>query len=575
MEEKQVKKSGAKVALAVCVGLIAGVLLAYLGLCGWASGHLLPNSQAAGISLGGLSHEAATQQMKWAAQAWNGKTVDLIFEDTTIACELDKADVAFDSRKVIDQLSGGPFLLRGAAWFRALMTHQPPQATNVLVFENRPYIDAQLADLNVALTQPMVQHAIQIGESEIQIIRGQDGQSLEAAALEQQLLTQLEKDRNCASFTPQPIITQPEAIDFQQLYNTVYVEPVDAVLGTETFAITPSVTGVSFDMATARLRFEAAKPGECAVIPLQFTQPEFTTEMLEALLFSDVLGQVDTYVSGVNARVANVRLAGQLCHNTILMPGEEFSYWDKVAPCSREQGFQPAPSYVKGETVDSVGGGMCQVSSSIYYAALQGNLEIVQRRNHTYAVGYVPDGADATVFSGGIDFRFKNNTAYPIKIVVKMENRSLSVQILGTKSDDTYVKMQFVELSRNPHETIYQIDDTVPAGTTREKVSGYTGRKVEAYRCIYAGDGTLLSKTLESVSNYQRRDRIIQINSADAMAYGIDPATGEKLPEVPPAPQPEVPPTPQPDPGVEQPVVPQPEPGAEQPVVPEDVPVAE
>ena len=274
-----------------------------------------------------------------------------------------------------------------------------------------------------------------------------------------------------------PVVTQPAPIDWEALAKELLVEPADAVFDPETLSIIPSVTGVRLDVSQAATLYDSTPDGGTVTIPLTFTEPEITTEELEATLFHDLLGEANSHVSGVANRVSNVGLALELCKDVILMPGDVFSYWDRINPCSASQGFLPAPSYVNGQTVDSIGGGVCQVSSSIYYAALLSNLEIVERRNHSYAVGYLPDGADATVFSGNPDFRFRNNTDHPIKITGTLKNRELSVQIWGTKTDDTYVKMQFVELSRTYPETIYKPDESVPVGTTKVSVTPYTGRK--------------------------------------------------------------------------------------------------
>lgn len=222
----------------------------------------------------------------------------------------------------------------------------------------------------------------------------------------------------------------------------MYAEPQNAELDPETYEIAPSTDGLSFDVAAAQALFERAESGESFLIPLERTAPEITTEKLEASLFADLLSEAESKVGGTSNRISNVRLAGSMCDGSIVLPGEEFSYWSKISPCSAAQGFLPAPAYSNGKTVQATGGGVCQMSSTIYYAALKSNLEIVERRPHTYAVDYVPDGCDAMFSGGSSDFRFKNNTDYPIKIVVNYEAPKLTVQIWGTKTDDTYVEME-------------------------------------------------------------------------------------------------------------------------------------
>ena len=104
--------------------------------------------------------------------------------------------------------------------------------------------------------------------------------------------------------------------------------------------------------------------------------------------------------------------------------GDVFSYNGVVGQRTAARGYQAAPAYVQGETVDEIGGGICQTSSTIYYAVLHTTLEIVERHAHMYSVGYVPDGMDATVYFGLSDFRFKNNTDYPVKIVTESYDKN-------------------------------------------------------------------------------------------------------------------------------------------------------
>jgi vancomycin resistance protein YoaR len=385
-------------------------------------------------------------------------------------------------------------------------------------------VDGLLEQVTASLDQPVVQHQAQVGDSSILFTRGQAGMAVNTETTEAALLERISQ----GDFSDLPLeasITEPDDPDFQGLYEQVHTDPTDASLNPSTYEITPSSNGVSFDVTAAQTQFDSTQPGESYSIPLTVTQPQVTTEKLQASLFADLLGEAKSTVKGSDNRASNVRLAGELCNGSIVLPGEEFSYWSKISPCSASQGFLPAPGYSGGKTVQTIGGGVCQMSSSIYYASLLSNLEIVERHNHTYAIDYLPDGCDA-MFSGGYsDYRFKNNTAYPIKIVVKMVDRSLTVQIWGTKTDDTYVKIETKELSRTQPTTIYQIDDSVPAGTTKTEQTSYIGRKVEAYRCVYSANGTLLSKTLESVSNYQKRDAIVLVNSADAAKYGLEGGT--------------------------------------------------
>lgn len=538
-----------KKSLVIPLALLIALLALYAALCVWVAvgGRILPGVSAGGELLGNLTREEASRRLSSVSENpldalripfTYGESGRAEIPGSWAAVDADAAAQAvWRAGREGSPLTYGYHFLAG--FFRSTQAGIPL----VMTGEGNEQLDALLR----AEESPVTETHYTRGSDAIRVTKGTPGLQYDREQIRLALLGSLAQALGTSvqpgAVHADPAVTQPAPIDWDALAKQLLVEPADAALNPETLEIEPSVTGVSLDTALAASLYDAAGAGETVTIPLTFTEPETTTEELEATLFHDLLGEATSHVSGVANRVSNVGLALELCKDVILMPGDVFSYWDRITPCSASQGFLPAPSYVKGQTVDSIGGGVCQVSSSIYYAALLSNLEIVERRNHSYAVGYLPDGADATVFSGNPDFRFRNNTDYPIKITGTLKDRSLSVQIWGTKTDDTYVKMQFVELSRTYPETIYKPDESVPAGTTKVSVTPYTGRKTEAYRCIYNGDGTLLSKTLESVSTYQKRNKVVLYNPADAHLYDptVSPSPSEapvETPESTPAPLP-------------------------------------
>ena len=230
--------------------------------------------------------------------------------------------------------------------------------------------------------------------------------------------------------------------------------------------------------------------------------------------FPDVLATCTTYVSGAWGRIQNVRKAAQNISGTVLNCGDQFSYNDAIGPTTADYGFYAAPGYVGGKTVDVYGGGVCQVSSTLYYATLKADLEIVMRYCHQYAPGYIKWGCDATVYDGFPDFIFANNTDYPIKIVTYWNDNNVTVEILGTKVDDSYVEMVSETVDVIPWETVYEETDELAPGEKQEIQTPYTGYVVQTWRNVYAGDGSLLSSTFEATSNYESRDQIIRIGKA-------------------------------------------------------------
>ena len=255
-------------------------------------------------------------------------------------------------------------------------------------------------------------------------------------------------------------------------------------------------------------------------VPLTVTPPETTLADLEPLLYGDVLGTCTTGIAGSAGRLNNVTLAAEYFSGSVLLPGETFSYNETVGRRTADRGFLPAPAYVSGQTVQETGGGVCQGSSTLYLAALRANLAIIERHSHGYVPRYVPDGMDATVYYGVKDLKIKNDTPFPVKFTARVQDRALTVSVLGTRTGDVTVELTSRTVHTAPFRTVYRTADDLAPGQTRTAVTPYTGRTVEVYRNLYR-DGVLAETRLENVSVYRSRDRVIQVSPADKRKYGL------------------------------------------------------
>ena len=305
--------------------------------------------------------------------------------------------------------------------------------------------------------------------------------------------------------------------------------------------------GISFDAQAAQTVFDGMDWGETQSIDLILTQPETTVADLEPQLYQDVLGTCSTNISGSANRVQNISLAAQFFNGSVLMPGEEFSYNGTVGSRQASRGFLPAPAYVSGQTVQEIGGGVCQGSSTIYLAALRANLEITERYPHGYITRYVPDGMDATVYYGVKDFKFKNDTPFPVKIQGSVSGRTLTVNILGTKADNITVEMTNETVGTTGYNTVYKVDNSLSAGSSRVDVTPYAGYTIKTYRNLYE-NGKLIDTKLEDTSVYKSRDKVVMVSPADAYKYGIP---GYSAPAPKPAPAPDPAPSPEATPQAE------------------------
>lgn len=276
---------------------------------------------------------------------------------------------------------------------------------------------------------------------------------------------------------------QPNPIDVDKIHNEIYKEPVDAYYTTNPFTVYPSENGLDFKISVdeAKALITAESKTEYT-IPLKTIYPNVTTNMIGTEAFPDQLASFSTkYSTRDTDRTTNLRLAANKVNGTVLMPGETFSYNKVVGARTIAAGYKEAAVYENGKVVDGIGGGICQVSSTIYNAAIYANLDIVQRSNHQFVPSYVTASRDATVVYGSIDFRFKNNRDYPIKIVCSVSGGIASCQIFGLKQDNDYQ----VEISS------YE--------TGRTSTAIYS----EAYK-ILKKDGKVVNKVLLSKDTYKR-----------------------------------------------------------------------
>lgn len=318
------------------------------------------------------------------------------------------------------------------------------------------------------------------------------------------------------SVTGQCSIIEPEMPDLDALYAQHTIAPVDAVMDMKTFDITPETYGYGFDLAQAKEQLASAQYGQTLSFPFERITPEVTLESLRSLLYRDVLGSCKTPYSGSdnNNRNTNLKLACQAINGKIVYPGETFTYNHTLGERTAERGYKPAASYVNGKTVDTYGGGICQVSSTLYYCTLIADLEIVERWPHGYISSYIDPGMDASVSWNSGDFRFKNNTNYPIRIEASRKNGYVYVQLMGTDEKDYYVKMSYKTLSSTKYETVYEEikEEDNKQGYTDGQVlvTPYTGFKVNSYKNKYSKEtDELLSSELEETSNYSKRDEVV------------------------------------------------------------------
>lgn len=307
---------------------------------------------------------------------------------------------------------------------------------------------------------------------------------------------------------------EPEIPDLEAILQEHYIAPVDAVMDKD-FNIQPESYGYGFDVEDAAAKLGALPYGETISIPFTRIPAQVTAESLLSTLYTDVLGEFQTPYQGDddNNRNTNLAVACAAINNVILLPGEEFSYNATLGERTEAAGYKPAGSYVNGLTVDTLGGGICQVSSTLYYCTLLADLKIIERWPHGFISNYTDPGMDASVSWPNADLHFANNTGYPIKIEAYRADGNVTVRLLGTDTKDYYVEMHYKITSTDPYEIVYEEyppDNEKGYYDGQVLISPYSGYNVLAYKHKYSkADGSLISTSLESTNAYSRRDCVI------------------------------------------------------------------
>jgi len=301
---------------------------------------------------------------------------------------------------------------------------------------------------------------------------------------------------------------RPDPVDLNALLEKYHIDPVDAGLDMENYCPIPGDYGYTFNLEEAQKIIDTANYGETVSIPMEYVEPEIKQD---AVYFRDVLGECKTPHTNNENRNENLRIACSRLNGLILQPGEEVSYNETLGQRTKENGWKPAPAYSGTTLVDSYGGGICQVSSTLYYCTLLSDLEIVSRINHGFPATYIDLGMDATVSWGNPDFKFKNNANFPIKLEAWVEEGHVNVRILGTIEKDYYVRMEYETVGGENPATTYQEygpDDGYYDGQVIHP--GTYGPYVVTYRCKYDREtDELISRDFEARSHYMSTPKVV------------------------------------------------------------------
>ena len=290
-------------------------------------------------------------------------------------------------------------------------------------------------------------------------------------------------------------------LDWAKVVADVTVEAKDAyyeyVSLEKNAVIVPETDGYTVDLEEIKKAYAAAAPGEVLTFAAHDTKPEITTETIDSILFCDEISSYTTYFNtNEYSRSENIRLASKSIDGAVILPGERFSFNSTVGERTKERGYKEATVYVGGTMEPGLGGGICQVSSTVYCASLRGAFTQVYRYNHQFTITYVPLGEDATVYWGALDYSFRNNYDSPIKILMEIDGGSLTVRIMGKLSDDSYsVQISHETVEEHKQKMVYKQDNSLKPGEEKLSRRGKPGYEIKTTVVTYKNGSYFSQRT--------------------------------------------------------------------------------
>ena len=477
-----------------------------------------------GIDMSGISKEEAKSKLE--AIYNEKKTTEIKIKhneyESTISPEL--IETNYDIDKAVDEAdnigkSDNIFVNN----YNILFTLIGKRNIDVDMSINEDVAKQTIDDINVNLPDGVIESSYSVDDDELTISKGKAGVVIDENIFLEIIKYELKNiDSNGDQTLEIPVVNkEPEAIDIEKIHDEICKEPQDAYFTKNPFAVYPEVKGISFDLEKAKEILQKDK--DEYVIKLTITNPKVTLDKIGPEAFPDKLATFSTrYDISDKDRTTNLELACSKINGTVVLSGDTFSYNKVVGARTAGAGYKNAKIYEAGKVVDGIGGGICQISSTLYNAVLNANLEIVERKNHQFVTSYVEPGKDATVVYGLTDFKFKNTRQYPVRVVATAKNGIATVTIYGIKEDKEYTfKFDVKRVATIPVTTEYIDDSTLPTGTEKVEQKGTNGLKTETYMTKLL-NGKVISTTLVSKDTYNAMTRIIRRGTGPAKTINIE-----------------------------------------------------
>ncbi len=487
------KKLGIGTAIAAAVALACALgIPAVTRIMDPYNGQIVSDVSVGGVEIGGLTKGEAKKALQAAfGEQFSQKTMEINFSEAGTV--LEKLNIRYPANSLLISPEESHAKLDAAAAVKAAYALGRTDLDGSRTMSLLPYLGLdeaairsvadsyaqQLAQLyqdssyTVQGTAPDVTNYDESTPCQtVTLFRGYPGIEIDADALYNEILEGYNTGSFAVSYQGTVSAKKPVSPDLEGLWEQTRLAPEDPSVDLTSYQVIPGVHGYEFDLAEARQQFQNLAYGESTLISLHYTDPEIADE---DAYFQDVLGHCETPHGDNENRNGNLRKACGMLDGLVLQPGQELSYNEALGPRTKELGWLPAPAYSGTKLVDSPGGGICQVSSTLYLASVYSELTIVERRNHGYPVSYIPLGMDATVSWGFADLKIRNDSPMPVKIQAEESDGYVRISILGTETRDYNVEMSYTVGGRYVRTYMSKIDKETGEVISKEPyaLSGY------------------------------------------------------------------------------------------------------
>lgn len=487
------KKLGIGVAIAAAVALACALgISAVTRIMDPYNGQIVSDVSVGGVEIGGLTKGEAKKALQAAfGERFSQKTMEINFSEAGTV--LEKLNIRYPANSLLISPEESHAKLDAAAAVKAAYALGRTDLDGSRTMSLLPYLgldEAAIRSVADSYAQQLAQlyqdssYTIQgtapdvtnYDESTpcqtVTLFRGYPGIEIDADALYNEILEGYNTGSFAVSYQGTVSAKKPVSPDLEGLWEQTRLAPEDPSVDLTSYQVIPGVHGYEFDLEEAKQQFQNLAYGESTLISLHYTDPEIADE---DAYFQDVLGHCETPHGDNENRNGNLRKACELLDGLVLQPGQELSYNEALGPRTKELGWLPAPAYSGTKLVDSPGGGICQVSSTLYLASVYSELTIVERRNHGYPVSYIPLGMDATVSWGFADLKIRNDSPMPVKIQAEESDGYVRISILGTETRDYNVEMSYTVGGRYVRTYMSKIDKETGEVISKEPyaLSGY------------------------------------------------------------------------------------------------------